>query len=372
MAIDLFPLGLATGTRFCNRDDERALLKSNMDVCKHTVLISPRRYGKSSLALKAIEDIGLSYVAIDLFVAYDDKIVCERLVRGISQLIAKITPFSKKALQLVESCFKNARAVIKAGHIELEIGYTKQRIDPISEILEILAGLDLLLAKQKKKAVILLDEFQNVALANNSQAIQGAIRSIAQSTKNIAFIFSGSSRKMLMQMFDDRNQPLYMLCKKINLERINKKYYVPYIQSAAKIQWKSHLEESIIDEILRLTERHPFYVNLLCSELWIKKEKPSYKDIENTWNHCLREEYRRIEITLEALTINQFRVLKAIANTNNLKEPTSAQFINTAKLSVGSIQRVLSYFFEHDYIYKDSEGYIQLVDPLIKKALCEL
>ncbi len=229
-----------------------------------------------------------------------------------------------------------------------------------------------LAVKQKKQVVILLDEFQNIALTNNAKAIQGAIRSLAQATKHISFIFSGSSRKMLSHMFDDRNQPLYMLCKKLYLERIRKEHYVDYIQSAVKSKWKSKLDEMVIDRILTLTECHPFYVNLLCSDLWGKKDKPDLQAVDSIWFQCLREEYRRIEASLEPLSVNQLSVLRAIACSNCLSEPTGFDFIQTVGLSVGSVQRALSYLFEHDYIYRCKEGIIGVIDPLIKMALREL
>ena len=232
--------------------------------------------------------------------------------------------------------------------------------------------MDKLAAKQKKQVVILLDEFQNIALTHNARAIQGAIRSIAQATKHIAFIFSGSSRKMLSHMFDDRNQPLYMLCKKLYLDRIKKEHYVGYIQSAAKLKWKSKLDQTIIDRILTLTECHPFYVNLLCSDLWRKKDKPDIKVVDSIWLECLREEYRRIEASLEPLSVNQLSVLRTIACSDDLSAPTGFGFVRTAGLSVGSVQRALDYLFEHDYIYKSKDGIVGVVDPLIKMALREL
>lgn len=372
MEQNLFSLGLATGGRFCNRSDERTTLSNNIRTGKHTVLVSPRRYGKSSLANKVIDDLKLPYTAIDLFVAYDDKLICEKLIAGISQLVAKMTPFSKKALQLVENCFKNARAVIKAGHIELELSFSKPRFDPVTEILDTLHGLDKLAVKQKKRIVIFIDEFQNITFAQQASAIQGAIRSLAQQTKNIVFIFAGSSRKLLSHMFDDSNQPFYMLCKKMYLERIQPKHYFEYIQSASKTTWRQHLNNTVIEKILALTECHPLYVNLLCSELWLEKKAPDLHTVENTWDKCLQDEYRRIEAALEPLSVNQLNVLRAIGNSDHLTEPTGLTFIKTIGLSVASVQRAINYLYDYDYIYKDKTGIIGIIDPLIKKALREL
>jgi hypothetical protein len=72
------------------------------------------------------------------------------------------------------------------------------------------------------------------------------------------------------------------------------------------------------------------------------------------------------------LSVNQLRVLRTIACSDFLSEPTGFDFIQTVNLSVSSVQRVLSYFFEHDYIYRSKERIIGVVDPLIKMALREL
>lgn len=372
MNLDYFPLGLATGERFCNRTQERERLANNIALCKQTVLISPRRYGKSSLANRVIEDLKLPYVAIDLFVTYDDKLVCDRLVKGVSELVAKMTPFTTKALGMVEECFKNARAVLSAGHVELEITFSRPTFDPVIEIYEILVGLDKLAVKQNMKVVILIDEFQNIIFTQNATAIQGAIRSVAQATKNIAFIFSGSSRNMLSHMFDDSSQPLYMLCQKIFLDRITADHYLDYIQDAAKKKWKKQIDLTVIERILQLTECHSFYVNLLCSDIWAGSELPNCSDVENAWLRCLNNESRRIEACLSPLSANQLNVLRTIASTPNLKEPTSVAFLQKANLSVGSIQRTLSYLYENDFIYKTDSGVIELIDPLIKTRLQNL
>src|SRR5690349_5073898 len=88
-ARDYFPLGIATGTAFCNRTQETKLLVENLKNGKHTLLIATRRYGKSSLALHAIQLSQLPYVEIDFYMARSEKIIETYILNGIIDLIGK-------------------------------------------------------------------------------------------------------------------------------------------------------------------------------------------------------------------------------------------------------------------------------------------
>lgn len=177
-------------------------------------------------------------------------------------------PLNMKTTQILEKCFQGIRATIKYKAIKLEFTSAVEKPDPIQQVLETLRGLEKLAGKLGKTAVVFIDEFQRILETERGSAIQGAIRSVAQTTKHIAFLFSGSSRHMLSQAFDDSNQLLYMMCEKIFLERISAEDYVSYIQDVAKIRWKKELHTAEIARIITLSETHPFYVNYLCSKLW--------------------------------------------------------------------------------------------------------
>src|SRR6185312_1965995 len=138
-------------------------------------------------------------------------------------------------------------------------------------------GLEKLAAKNKKQVIVFFDEFQDILKVDDTQKLQAAIRAVAQHSHYVTYIFSGSSRMMLKKIFDDKNQPLYMLCNKILLERIKPEHFIQHIQKAAKNRWKHKLNEEIINIILSFTEAHPYYVNMLCQKLWDLKEGPHIK-----------------------------------------------------------------------------------------------
>src|SRR5689334_9795680 len=96
--INYFPLGLAKGKAFCNRVLERKQLKNNIERNKHTIVISPRRYGKSSLVLYSIEENAFVYERVDLFVAVSAKTIEDQILKGVKNLITKVTTAPEQAV----------------------------------------------------------------------------------------------------------------------------------------------------------------------------------------------------------------------------------------------------------------------------------
>lgn len=366
---ELFPLRVASGNRFCNRDKERKLLKDLFKQKRPTVLISPRRYGKTSLAYKVTEEIKYPFCVIDFLTAYNDESICGCIINCVSALISKIMPLNIKTTKLLEKCFHGVKVTILSKLVTLEFTSPLEKIDPVKQVLETLKGLDALANKLNKTVVIFIDEFQRVLETERGEAIQGAIRNVAQTTKNIAFLFSGSSRHMLAKAFNDSNQPFYMMCEKIFLERITAADYIPYIQEAALISWSQKLNSEVIERILELSETHPFYVNFLCSKLWQKNKPPTnINDVDAAWGECLLSEERRLIEELDKLTITQRLLLKEIANTPNLKAPTAIAFLHKVKMSSGTVTPALKSLQKKDMIYLDN-GITKVLDPLLKYLL---
>jgi AAA+ ATPase superfamily predicted ATPase len=368
--IELFPLRIAIGERFCNRVEEKFFLKQCIEQQKPTVLISPRRYGKTSLAYKVVDELQYPFCTIDFLTAYDDHSICMSIIKGVSELVSKIMPINMKTVKFIEKCFHGVKVAIASKRIELEFTMPIERLDPVLQVLETLKGLEELAAKLDMKVVIFIDEFQQILAVSKSEAIQGSIRHVAQMAKHVAFLFSGSSRHMLSKIFEDSHLPLYMMCEKLYLGRIESAHYLTYIQEAAQIKWKEKLSDHLIERIFVLTENHPFYVNFLCGKLWKKHSRPLHRsDIDTAWNDCLLDEERRLVLELERLTQNQRVILKAIANASELKEPTATAFLSPLGLASGTVVPILKALAEKDLIVSEQHGVTKVIDPLLKYML---
>ncbi|OGT47262.1 MAG: hypothetical protein A3E82_06660 [Gammaproteobacteria bacterium RIFCSPHIGHO2_12_FULL_38_11] len=363
-----FTSKIATDASFCNRTEERAIIIQSIQKNQHLVIVAPRRYGKTSLVVNTLTRHDIIFARIDLFcVVYEDEI-CRKVAKGVSQLIRKITPFSTKSLQLIGQCFKLSTIAVKAGDVEIKAELNKNTSDPTESLEDLLEGLEKLAKKQKKAIVLFFDEFQDVLKTESSDKIQAAIRAIAQHSQYVTYIFSGSSRAMLNKIFDDKKQPLYMLCKKILLTRIDKIHFSAHIISAFSKRFKKNSSVELIELILSKTECHSYYVNVLCDKLWEGKTMPSTEDVENAWQETLNENKGKIISDLEPLNTNKLKVLSTIAQLNYIKEPNSKYFLDHVKLPLSSTQNAIKYLLNYDFIFKTENG-LTLVDPVMKLFL---
>ena len=102
-ARDYFPLGKAHGDAFCNRTIETKWLVDNIQACKHSLLIAPRRFGKSSLAEKAIEVCGFPVVCLNFNTCSDEQDVDALIRQGVCHLIGKAIGPIEKSLEIIKN-----------------------------------------------------------------------------------------------------------------------------------------------------------------------------------------------------------------------------------------------------------------------------
>ncbi|MDP1574799.1 MAG: ATP-binding protein [Coxiellaceae bacterium] len=363
-----FTSKVATDASFCNRTEEQAIIVQALQKNQHLVIVAPRRYGKTSLVINTLTRQNTIFARVDLFCVVYENEICHKVAQGVSKLIRQITPFSTKSLKFIGDCFKHASITIKAGEIEVKAELDKITSDPTLSLEDLLEGLEKLAKKQKKPVVLFFDEFQDVLKTESSDKIQAAIRAIAQHSQYVTYIFSGSSRAMLNKIFDDKKQPLYMLCKKIMLNRIDASHFSEHIMTAFLKHFKKKIPNELIKLILEKTECHSYYVNVLCDKLWENKTIPSESDIEHAWREVINENKGKIISDLEPLNTNKLKVLSTISQLNYVKEPSSKYFLDQVKLPLSSTQNAMKYLLNYDFIFETDKG-ISLVDPVMKVFL---
>lgn len=375
---DYFPSKLAVGAQFCNRTKEKNFLKENIAKSRHTVLIAPRRYGKSSLVIYVVNELKAPLAAVDLFLAHDDQAVTKRILAGIGQAMSQIMPLNQKVLAKLQGFFSKFRVSLGAYGFTLDAAMETSGLDPADQVFSGLQALAQLAEEQGKKLIFFMDEFQDIKEAHNSKSIQGAIRNVAQSTSHMTFIFSGSNRRLLLELFDDRSKPLYMLCDMLAIERMSSQDYHPHLQKLAKRRWKEELSPSIFDKVVALAELHPYYINLLCNEVWRLEAAPKIEDIFNCWQTCYETHEDRLVADLEKLTFKQQDVLKALAISPAI-EPTGQSFVSAARMAASSINQTIRSLLDKDMVYKVKQldvavpqwelGQVRVLDPLLAYAL---
>jgi uncharacterized protein len=365
----LFPLGKAYGKAFCNRTTETEKLTTHIKSGKHTYLVAPRRYGKSSLCENAFSHSNIPHETVDFHLAVTEKDAEQLIIKGVIELIGKAIGTIEKLQNIIKKYVRNLKpkAILGADFMKLELSLDNNS-NPAENIAEALFLLEKLLQERNRQAVFLFDEFQEIGALKKGRGIEGAIRHVAQETQNLSLIFSGSNPHMLETMFEDERRPLYKLCRKLVLDRIPKNHYKSHLNKAAKERWGNILPEETFEIIMLLTEQHPYYINYICDELWSEHEKiPSIKHVEKAWETVVEEERSDLLKDFFLLSENQRKILIYIANFGGENMHSHDVVKNTA-IPSGSIQKTLVVLIEKNYIEKHGGKY-RIIAPAYNKLL---
>lgn len=368
---ELFPRGLAFGKAFCNRVSERKRLGQNIDHNQHTLLMSPRRYGKTSLVKFVLSELEYPFGEADLFIAIDAKRIEDHILVGIKAIFSQISSPLEQKIESIRNFFQKISAKWIVGTKGLQLALVPESgQDPASNVLEALQAIENLLSEKKQKAVLFIDEIQEIGEVAEGKAIEGAIRHVAQQSKYLILIFSGSNRHLLSKMFYDKSRPLYKLCDRIILDRIAPKDYIKHINALANKKWKSPLSDAVLNEIFQYTGCHPYFVNVLCRRLWEDEntELPTELDVKKKWFDFVREERAETLKEVSILSIGQRKIIITIAN-GTVRALTGKESLRNLNMTSSSVTQALKLLAEKDYIERLESSEYKIVDPIIKSTL---
>ncbi len=358
-----FPQGIATDHAFCNRETERSIVKSSIESHEHIVLVAPRRYGKTSLITQVLKENKFPGISIDFFFVLTQADASKHIGEGVSQIISMLLPKTKAACAKLINAVKviNPKLTFNLLGQKLEIS-TKQTTE--KSISELLLALDQFADKADKSCVVVLDEFQQIGELKENHAIESAIRHAVERSQRVSYIFCGSKRHLLNEMFSDKSRPLYHLCDLMTIDRISTNCYHQFLNETAKKKWKKIINKDVVIEIIHLTENHPYYVNALCRRLWRSDNVPTLGKVRTTWDDYVNQQAPWIITDLSELTLNRKKVITALAF-QPTHEPQGLSFSNRTGLNPSGIKKSLSDLQKLDLTYQDKEGYYHVLDPAI-------
>lgn len=371
MHIDYFPQGIAKDTAFIGRQKECQSLIYNIKHAHHTLLIAPRRFGKTSLAHHVLAKLDLPHAEANFFLAKTEKAVQSKILTAVEKILCQVEPQQVNLITKIANFFGKTKKQWTFGIKGLaSVELTPVLEDSISDTLFTALSLaEDILAKEKRKAVLYFDEIQQLHLLKEGFTIQGTIREFAQISKHIIFIFSGSNRRILHNMFDHKAMPLYELCERIKLDKIAPEDYQIYLNKVAQKTFKKEMSDEDIQLILALTQRHPKRVYNLCYQIWKEAKKlPDAKLIKKTWKNFIEARLTDIRLHLSRLNTGQLKLLTLIAS-EKTKVLTGKKAQTQLQLTSPAIIAARQYLIENDYVEQNNEGNYELIDPLIKEVL---
>jgi hypothetical protein len=362
-----FPEGIARGDAFVNRVTERKALLERIKANKHTVLIAPRRYGKTSLVLKVAQEMHIPHCTIDLLAAYNSEYVRDQIIQKVGTLVMELLPALHKAKQTLITIFQKMKPEISIGAFGQKLTLQLSN-NPSQDIRDVLLKLDETAHTFHKKAVIFLDEFQQISQLPHFQSLEASIRHAVERSQCVSYVFSGSNRRLLQHMFADQSRPLYRLCQTMPVLRMSKASYLAQFEKLAHKKWCKNISPEAIESIFTVTELHPYYVNVLCQLLWEKANVPDSACVNSVWHDYVKTQRQFISHDMMALSANQKKILVALA-----KSPTkaiqSSSFTVPLKISASSAAQSLAVLLEKDFCFKDEDDNYQVLEPAVSYYL---
>lgn len=378
--VGLFPLGVATGVAHCNRQAEREGLVKSLLAGEHTWLWGRRRMGKTSLVAQALADIAsqrtpVAAATLDLLVIHDAQDFEARMRAAVEQLVAQIAAKDKQASRKLGKALGAWRPEFILGGMGLKVKLAPAG-QAVQGVADMLLALDGAAGAYGYRAVIVLDEFQQLGQlkpADVQLGVEGAVRHAVERARHVSYVFAGSRRHLLASMFEDAERPLFRLCRKLTLGRIEAADYRAFIRRASTRRWRRITADAVVDEILAATARHPYYVNALCGRLWQGDAPPTAAAVQATWRQIVDEDKAIAAGQLVQLPASHRALLKAIAQTpGGVAHPTSLAFLAPIRLPPSTGNRAKESLEEADFIRQEDDGRWTLVDPVMAAHLATL
>jgi len=339
---------------FTDRTTELELLKQRLDSENHIVLISPRRFGKSSLVNKALKQLNRPSITINLQQVLSVQGFAELIVREVCAL------YPKEKVKHLLSHFR----IIPTISSNLLLGTIDVSFQP--NIKEEIALEDAMILLEKvstpdQRLIVVFDEFQEVLQIR--KGLDKQLRAIMQKQKGLNYIFLGSQESMMTDIFEKKKSPFYHFGQMMHLYRIPEEDFRRYVAE----RLPNYVDNTpMVNGIFSFTKCHPYYTQQLSSAVW---ELMAYPHItENVVELAIEKQIREHDLDYERLWNSQNRtdrdVLRQLCrNSNpmtNRLDPASTTYSSLKRmLKAGLLIKEDGFAIEDPFFNRWLQGYLR-------------
>ncbi len=353
---------------FANRTREIQKLYENLTQGVNTAIISPRRWGKSSLVEKVIQEIrqkekGIKIAVIDLFSATNEEEFLELFAR---ESIKASSGKWEEWMQSGKRFFKQLVPKFSVGidpatdfSVSFDWSELKKHQDEILNLPEKMA------AQKKVKFIVCLDEFQNLASYPDYEKLEKKMRSVWQRQKHVTYCLYGSKRHMMTDLFNSPSKPFYRFGDILPLDKIATEHWVAFIRENFSKTGKS-IDDKAAEMIPFMMKNHSWYVQQLAHYTWqLTAKKASRREVEKALEELIHTNMPFYQKEIERLSATQLNLLKAIqAGEYKL---TASAVMQTYRLGTPrNVSKNKTKLINADIIH-DVQGKFEFLDPAFEK-----
>jgi len=334
---------VATGGDFTDRTTELKEIVDELDSGARVFLISPRRYGKTSLAfnaLAALNERGVIVAHIDMYDVSTIEQFAAHYARAIARAAETKTENIVSFIREVIPALRPSVTITAEGEISVGIEAAPKKPELSLLVKDLLEIPQKTAERKKKRFVVFFDEFQEIRNVGG-EALEKAMRSVFQRQKDVGYLFAGSKQHIMSDMVLNKNKPFYKMGKVMFLGKIPPVELSSFISGKFAASGKT-ITAGTTDEIIKVSRAVPYYTLHLCHEIW-----SGCADIKSVPHSAVAEAVDRIVQGLspmflsmwDSLALSQRKLLQAMA-VSGATDLFSMGFINVHRLgSASSVQK---------------------------------
>src|SRR5829696_631105 len=357
---------VVTATAFADREQERERLTNDLAEGQKVFLISPRRYGKSSLIRDVMKGLAARRIlTAEVTVAASSSYVgfLEAYARALLSAETPPSGLRRWTGELLKSVRPELRFEPQpAGQPRFSVTFPSVRSarDTARLAAEVFALPGKIAAARGRRMAVALDEFQTIA-AFDGTTVEHALRAAVQEQRAVGYVFAGSEPSLMERMLTPR-RPFYKAGPVVRLGKIDERLFAAFIEArfaASGIRADAGLGEAIVE----LAENVPYDVQRLAHETWddvraAGRKLAGLEDLHSTLGRLLDEQHTMFEESWQRLTLAQRAVLRAIVLEGG-RELLSAGVRQRHRLAgASSVQSALAALVRQDIVMKDQGRYL--------------
>ncbi len=338
---------------FCDRESELSSLLEAFSNRRYVMLYSMRRLGKTGLIHHFHHILKKRRKGMCIYVDVQNTMNDEAFVAKL--ISASITTVEKSRKQIVSrlgNFFSNLRPsitfdpVTNIPSIEIQIKDAQQIQQTLNVLIRMLNSLG-------KQVQISIDEFQQISNYEIPSIIDATLRGYLHKMPNIHFLFSGSQRRLLSDLFTKPQKPFYHAVDQLKLAKLDPQIYGEFIAKNFADR-RQKISQEFVDEILDWTEGHTFYTQYFCNRLFAKKNRTIVlTEVEQVKKEILFSYEPNYLQLRAALSNNQWHLLSAIAHEKKVASVNEKEFLNRYKMAQSSAAQALRALLDKELLYEE-------------------
>ena len=326
---------------FCDRENELQLMLRNCINHTDMTLISQRRMGKTGLILRLFDEIAtvhpdIKTIYVDIFSSRNIDDFIKLLAEATMRAFQPKTTMGEKLMAFIKTMRPQLSFDNITGEPQLMIAYQSPHEKEYT-----LRGLLEFLDSQDVHIIVAIDEFQQIR-DYPEKNMEALLRTYIQQTHNLTFIYCGSKKHLMADIFTNEKKPFYSSSAFVSLGKISADTYAEFIRRHFN-QCFREIDDESITFILDWTRRHTYYTQQLCHTIFangdhnidITKVKASCEQLMQQ-GEAIFLQYRQM------LTIKQWSYLIAVAKEGSVSQITAAQFLGRHKIGSASTSQRLA------------------------------